>query len=100
MLSHRNLIFGFANARSCMIFEARSLSRRWITVTDLPNLVRNVASSIAESPPPITAMSWPRKKNPSHVAHQDTPCPPSSFSPGTPSSLYLEPVAMITALAR
>ena len=99
-LSHRNVILGLANARSCMIFEARSVSRRWTTVTDLPNLVRNMASSMAESPPPMTAMSWPRKKNPSQVAHQETPCPPSSFSPGTPSSLYREPVAMITALAR
>ena len=83
-----------------MILEARSVSRRWTTVTDLPNRVRNMASSSAESPPPMTAMSWPRKKNPSQVAHQDTPWPPSCFSPGTPSSLYLEPVAMMTALAR
>src|SRR5580692_353229 len=99
-LSHKNVIFGFLNARSCMILEARSWSRRWTTVTDLPNLVRNMASSRAESPPPMTAMSWPRKKKPSQVAHQDTPCPPSIFSPGTPSSLYLEPVAMITVSAR
>ena len=56
-LFHRKLILGLASARSCMIFEARSVSRRWITVTDLPNLVRNVASSMAESPPPTTAMS-------------------------------------------
>ena len=56
-LFHRNPILGLASARSCMIFEARSASRRWITVTDLPNLVRNKASSMAESPPPMTAMS-------------------------------------------
>src|SRR5207249_6651812 len=43
-LSHRNVILGLANARSCMILEARSVSRRWTTVTDLPNLVRNRAS--------------------------------------------------------
>ena len=28
-----NSILGFANALSCMIFDARSESRRWITVT-------------------------------------------------------------------
>ena len=71
-----------------------------LAVTDLANLVRNVASSMAESPPPITAMSSSRKKNPSQVAHQETPWPPSFFSPGTPSSLYREPVAMMTAWAR
>jgi len=47
-------IFGFFSARSCMIFDARSLSRRWTTVTLLANLVRKVASSIAVSPPPTT----------------------------------------------
>ena len=99
-LFHRNLIFGLANARSCMIFEARSASRRWITVTVLANRVRNIASSMAESPPPTTAMSCSRKKNPSQVAHQDTPWPQSRFSPGTPSSRYRDPVAMITARAR
>ena len=85
-LSHWNLIFGLSNARSCMIFDARSVSRRWTTVTDLANRVRKVASSMAESPPPTTAMSCSRKKNPSQVAHQDTPWPDSRFSPGMASS--------------
>ena len=44
---HRNSIFGLANARSCMIFEARNWSRRWMSVTFEANLVRNVASSTA-----------------------------------------------------
>ena len=35
--------------------------------------VRKVASSIAESPPPTTAIVRWRKKNPSQVAHQETP---------------------------
>jgi len=35
----------------------------------------------------------------SQVLHQDTPWSASSFSPGTPSYLYLEPVAMMTARA-
>jgi hypothetical protein len=47
--------------------------------------VRKVASSSALSPPPTTAMSWSRKKKPSQVAHQETPRPDSSFSPGMPS---------------
>ena len=64
------------------------------------NRVRNVASSIAESPPPTTAMSLPRKKNPSHVAHDDTPRPRSLSSPGTPSQRALAPVVMTTVLAR
>src|SRR3984957_411112 len=99
-LSHWNLILGLAAARSAMIFDARSLSRRCTIVTVLPNRGRNSASSPAESPPPTTAMSCSRKKKPSQVAHHETPCPDSSFSPGTESSLYLAPVAMITALAR
>ena len=76
---------GSANARSCMIFEARSSSRRWISDTLDPKRVRNVASSIAESPPPTTAMCWSRKKKPSQVAHHETPRPESSSSLGSPS---------------
>ena len=81
------LILGLAAARSAMILEARSASRRCTTVTDSANRVRKVASSIAVSPPPTTTMCWPRKKNPSQVAHQDTPCPDSSSSRGRPSFL-------------
>ena len=83
-----------------MILDARRLSRRCTRVTDRANRVRKVASSRAESPPPMTAMSDSRKKNPSQVAHQDTPCPESRFSPGASSSRYREPVAMITVRAR
>ena len=97
--SQTKLIFSLVNARSCMILLARSESRRCTIVTDFANRVRNVASSIAESPPPTTAMSWSRKKNPSQVAHQDTPWPESRSSPGTPSLRYAEPVARITARA-
>ena len=50
-------IFGFARALSTMIFEARNVSRRWTTVTLVANFVRKVASSMAESPPPTTAIS-------------------------------------------
>ena len=76
-LSQTNSILGLANALSCMIFDARSVSRRWMTVTFEANRVRNIASSIAESPPPTTAIGLPRKKNPSQVAHVDTPWPDS-----------------------
>ena len=55
-------------ARSSMIALARNSSRRCTIVTERANRVRNVASSIAESPPPTTAMSWSRKKKPSQVA--------------------------------
>ena len=55
-------------ARSSMILEARNSSRRCTTVTAVAKRVRKVASSIAESPPPTTAMSWSRKKKPSQVA--------------------------------
>ena len=70
---HTNSIFGFRCARSCMIFEARSSSRRWSTFTLVANLVRKVASSMAVSPPPTTATSLPLKKKPSQVAQADTP---------------------------
>ena len=69
-----------------MILLARSSSRRWMIVTVRANFVRKVASSMAESPPPTTAMSWSRKKKPSQVAHHETPWPESSFSRGRPSS--------------
>jgi hypothetical protein len=61
--------------------------------------VRNVASSMAESPPPTTAMTRSRKKNPSHVAHHETPRPESRSSPSMCSLRYAEPVAKITAAA-
>ena len=68
-------------------------------VTERAKRLRKVASSIAESPPPITAMSLSRKKKPSQVAHQETPCPDSRSSSGTPSLRYAEPMAKITVRA-
>ena len=70
---HRKSIFGLAKARCCMTLEARSSPRRWMTVTLSANRVRKRASSRAESPPPTTAISCSRKKNPSQVAQVDTP---------------------------
>ena len=88
-----------AMARSCMILEARSESRRWITVTLVANLVRNSASSSAESPPPTTAISWPRKKKPSQVAHVDKPCPSRRDSASRPSISDCAPVDTMTESA-
>ena len=90
---------GLAMARSAMIREARSWSRRCTTVTLLAKRVRKRASSMAESPPPTTAISWPRKKKPSQVAHVDTPWASRRSSPGTPSISDWAPVATIRASA-
>jgi thioredoxin reductase (NADPH) len=46
-------------ASPIMICDARNSSRRWTIVTLLANFVRNVASSIAVSPPPTTRTSLP-----------------------------------------
>ena len=62
--------------------------------------VRNMASSIAESPPPTTAIGRPRKKYPSQVAQVDTPWPMSARSDGNPSSRAEAPVAMISVRQR
>ena len=83
-----------------MIFDARSVSRRWTTVTCEANRVRKIASSIAESPPPTTAIGLPRKKKPSQVAQVDTPWPISARSDGRPSSRADAPVAMISVAGR
>ena len=70
-----NRIFAFALARSSMMRDARNSSRRCTTVTLRAKRVRKVASSIAESPPPTTTMSWSLKKKPSQVAQALTPRP-------------------------
>src|SRR5204862_235720 len=66
----------------------------------LANFVRKSASSMALSPPPTTAMSFSRKKNPSHVAHVDTPWPSRRASDGRPSIRADAPVEMIRASER
>src|SRR6267142_6069209 len=81
-----------------MILEARNSSRRWMRVTLLAKRVRNVASSIAVSPPPITAIGLPEKKKPSQVAHEETPWPIKACSLGRPSQRADAPLAMIKDL--
>ena len=66
--SHINAIFGFLNAFSWMDFAARSSFLLWMIVTFLANLVRYIASSTAESPPPTTYTSKSSKKFASQVA--------------------------------
>ncbi len=78
-----------------MIFDARNESRRWMSVTLVAKRVRNIASSIAESPPPTTTISFPEKKKPSQVAHEETPWPISCCSCGRPSQRAEAPLAMI-----
>src|SRR5208337_2491011 len=90
-------ILGLFLSRSCTTFEARKVSRRWIKVTLLANRVRNVASSTAESPPPTTAISFPRYRAPSQVAQVLTPLP--RYGPSMPSHRADAPVATIRALA-
>ena len=76
------------------------MSRRWMSVTLSANFVRNMASSTAESPPPTTAISWPRKKKPSQVAHVDRPWPISRLSASSPSMSDWAPVDTMTVSAR
>jgi hypothetical protein len=87
------LDYYYAGPRIVNLREARKVSRRTTRYTLLANFVRKLASSIAESPPPTTAISCPRKKKPSHVAHVDTPWPMSSFSRGRSSINDCAPVA-------
>ena len=51
-----------------MIFDALNSSRRCTTVTLLANFDRNIASSIAESPPPTITVWASLKKAASQVA--------------------------------
>ena len=76
------------------------MSRRWNRWTFVAKRVRKVASSNAVSPPPTTAISRSRKKNPSQVAHAETPRPRSRVSESRPSHSADAPVATMTDCAR
>ena len=71
-----------------------------MTLTLVAKRVRNVASSMAESPPPTTAISWPRKKNPSQVAHVESPWPRRRDSDSRPSIRAVAPVETMTVRLR
>ena len=92
-------IFGLSMARLSMIREARNPGRRCTMLTLLANLVRKVASSMAESPPPTTISSLSRKKKPSQVAQAETPWPIRRVSDSISRSRAEAPVATITASA-
>ena len=51
-----------------MIFDARNSSRRCTIATLEANFARNMASSIAESPPPTMIVGAPLKNAASQVA--------------------------------
>ncbi len=91
-----NLMLGWAMARSSMIFEARNRSVRLMSVILVAKRVRKRASSMAESPPPMTAISLPEKKNPSQVAQELTPWPINACSDGRLSQRALAPEAMMS----
>ena len=86
-LFHITSTFGLLNNLSWSIFSALKVSLLCINITFLANLVRNKASSTAVFPPPITAIISFLKKNPSHVAHAETPNPLYLSSDFKPSHL-------------
>ena len=93
-------MLGTARARSSMIEEARNSSRRCTTMTFEANFARNIASSMAESPPPTIIVGTSRKKAASQVAQKLTPRPESASSPGTPSLRCCAPIASTTLRVR
>ncbi len=95
MVLWRNSIWGWAMARSSMMREARKFSVRLMMVTLVAKRVRKMASSMAESPPPMTAISLPLAKKPSQVAQELTPKPMRACSEGRPSQRAEAPHAMM-----
>ena len=72
------------NSKSKDILEIKQKLDLYITSIEQD---KNIASSTAVSPPPITATSLSLKNAPSQVAQYETPLPVSSFSPGHPISV-------------
>ncbi len=79
-----------------MMREARKCSLRLMRVTLVAKRVRKRASSMALSPPPMTAISLPEEKKPSQVAQELTPWPMRACSEGRLSQRALAPEAMIS----
>lgn len=84
--------------RSCIALDARSWSLRTSKWTWHAYFVKYIASSVAVSPPPTTARTWPlyRGDAPSHIAHALIPLLQNSSSRGNLSRFAVAPVAMIT----
>ena len=93
-------IFGWLAARSYMMVDALNTSRRWMSVTLLAKRVKKVASSHAESPPPMTNTCSSRKKAPSQVAQVEMPRPFCSASPGASNHKDSAPVQTIMECVR
>lgn len=85
-----------------MILDALNASRRCTMYTFDPYLVKKLASSMAESPPPMTAIGLLRKIGaaPSHTAHAEIPRFHKVSEPGNLSRLATAPVATITESAK
>lgn len=95
-------MLGLALVRSCIAMLARILAPRTTRCTCLAYLVRYTASSVAESPPPTTAISCLRKIGaaPSQMAQAEMPRDQNSLSRGRPRRRAVAPVARMSELAR
>mmetsp|Transcript_77933 Transcript_77933/g.215432 ORF Transcript_77933/g.215432 Transcript_77933/m.215432 type:complete len:213 (+) Transcript_77933:766-1404(+) len=93
---HLTWMLGLARTLCCNTRLARKLSRLWIITTSEQMRDSMSASSIAVSPPPITAQDLSLKRYPSQAAQLETPCPRYSHSPSTFSQRLSAPVARIT----
>ena len=68
-----------------------------LTMTLLANFVRNIPSSMAASPEPMTMTVFPVFAAASQVAQKEMPLSYKNLSsPGAPVSLGLPPLAMMT----
>ena len=96
---HSTVILGLPSTACCSTCDARKLSRRWMSVTCEEVRASTRASSMAVSPPPMTAQCFSRHRKPSHVAHELTPPPRYMSSPGAPSQRLSAPVETMSACA-
>ena len=96
-----NSIFGFASAAAFATSLQSITPSSWMieTFTFFANFVRNIPSSIAASPEPITRTSSSVHAAASHVAQNAIPFPMYSSSFSAPVSLGLLPLAIITDFA-
>ena len=83
---------------SCIALEALSWSRRTSKWTWRAYFVKYNASSVAVSPPPMTARTWPLKRGdaPSQIAQALIPRLQNSSSRGSLRRFAVAPVAKMT----
>ena len=99
LVEFRTTMVGWACSRATVAVDDRNRFRWWMRVTRRASGARNRASSVAASPPPTTATSWPVNWSPSRLALALTPWPRSSRSPGTLRGRLTVPIARIRAPA-